>query len=201
MVEAIGTWFAGIVTAGSLWLGFSILRRDRTKEEREQAEQVVVSYRLEMRSGLNAGEDVEIYIHNTSARPIRQPIFIAEGRRTNDVIRELKQSGATSEDPLVQRLRGTDKIGPEMQEGWLDRSQGPDHPIETIPADGQKKLIVKLSMPHICYEFLFSFFDYKGIYWTRNVVTHELTRAEGEPRWKSLPRRTWRRIAGVTHRN
>jgi hypothetical protein len=38
MVEALGTWFAGIATAGSLFLGFTILRSDRKKAEREQAD-------------------------------------------------------------------------------------------------------------------------------------------------------------------
>ena len=42
MVEAIGTWFAGVVTAGSFWLGFTILRSDRKKEERAQASRFVV---------------------------------------------------------------------------------------------------------------------------------------------------------------
>jgi hypothetical protein len=37
MVEALGTWFAGVATAGSFWLGFSILRSDRKKEEWSQA--------------------------------------------------------------------------------------------------------------------------------------------------------------------
>jgi len=42
MVEALGTWFAGVATAGSLWLGFTILRSDRKKEERSQASRFLI---------------------------------------------------------------------------------------------------------------------------------------------------------------
>lgn len=42
MVEAIGTWFAGVATALALLLGFKIMRDDRKKEERDQAGKVAI---------------------------------------------------------------------------------------------------------------------------------------------------------------
>jgi len=86
MVEALGTWFAGIATAGSLFLGFTILRSDRKKAEREQAEQVVVSSILSMRAGEDAGDDMTIHVHNTSPKPIRSPTLIADGRRPSKLL-------------------------------------------------------------------------------------------------------------------
>jgi hypothetical protein len=192
MVEALGTWFAGIATAGSLFLGFTILRSDRKKAEREQAEQVVVSSILSMRAGEDAGDDMTIHVHNTSPKPIRSPTLIADGRRPKQVIRDLQQAGG--QDELIQTLRGVNEIGPELHEGWLDRPSNPFRPIDVIQADGERTMIVKLPRPPICYTFKFSFFDAKGIYWTRDVGSHTLSKAHGEPRLKRWPRQTWRRL-------
>jgi hypothetical protein len=85
-----------------------------------------------------------------------------------------------------------DTIGPELHEGWLDRD--PAHPISVIPADGQKTMMVKLSLPNICYKFEFSFFDAKGTYWTYDVQSRGLSKAKRESRLKRWPRRAWRRI-------
>jgi cbb3-type cytochrome oxidase subunit 3 len=42
MVEAIGTWFAGIFTALALLLGIKIMLDDRKKEERAQAARFLI---------------------------------------------------------------------------------------------------------------------------------------------------------------
>jgi hypothetical protein len=59
-------------------------------------------------------------------------------------------------------------------------------------------MIVKLPLPPICDTFKLSFFDAKGIYWTREVGSHTLSKAQGEPRLKGwpgpisfTPRRAW----------
>lgn len=44
MLEALGTWFAGVATAGSFWLGFTILRSDRKREERAQAAKIAIYF-------------------------------------------------------------------------------------------------------------------------------------------------------------
>jgi hypothetical protein len=49
-IEALGTWFGGIATAGSLWLGFMLLRGDRLREVRAQASQVVIYPSVFMRA-------------------------------------------------------------------------------------------------------------------------------------------------------
>lgn len=74
MVEALGTWFAGIATAGSLLLGFSILRNDRRKEESDQARRVVVWYEhpLERMPSSAVMRSIH-YICNRSDAPIFVP--------------------------------------------------------------------------------------------------------------------------------
>ena len=69
MVEALGTWFAGVVTAGSFWLGFSILRSDRKKEERAQAAKVAI---LPESFPVKSEDDwrLRIRVWNHSDRPI-----------------------------------------------------------------------------------------------------------------------------------
>jgi hypothetical protein len=42
MLEALGTWFAGVVTAGSLLLGLTILRHDRQRQLVEQAKEIAI---------------------------------------------------------------------------------------------------------------------------------------------------------------
>src|SRR5262245_22400358 len=56
-------WVAGVLSGVSLILALYIVLRDRRKAEREQAEQVVVSWGVSMRSGVvvDAGQEVSIY--------------------------------------------------------------------------------------------------------------------------------------------
>jgi hypothetical protein len=77
MVEALGTWFAGAVTAGSFWLGFSILRSDRKNEERAQAAKVAIL----PESFPDTSEDdwrLRIRVWNHSDRPISTHSYITE---------------------------------------------------------------------------------------------------------------------------
>jgi hypothetical protein len=65
----VATWFTGIVTAGSFWLGFTILRSDRKKEEREQAAKIAIL----PESFPDTSEDdwrLRIRVWNHSDRPI-----------------------------------------------------------------------------------------------------------------------------------
>ena len=75
MVEAIGTWFAGIATAGSLWLGFTILRSDRNKEERDQAGKVAVFSKVLFwePSHPEHGLQIQVRVWNNSPLPIIDP--------------------------------------------------------------------------------------------------------------------------------
>jgi hypothetical protein len=170
-------------------------RRNRMKEERAQAEQVVVSQRLSMRAGEDTGADVTIYVHNTSPKPIRLPMLIASGGKLKAVVRDLKQAGG-GQDQLIETLRGMREIPPQIHEG-LAKPPNPLHPIDVIPADGQRTLIVKLPLPLICYTYEFCFHDAKGIYWIRDVVARKLFKAKGEPRLKRWPREAGRRIASA----
>jgi hypothetical protein len=67
-VEAVGTWFAGIATAGSLWLGFTILRSDRKREERSQADKIDIYSQSHW--GVDDVKQVDVRVWNHSDQPI-----------------------------------------------------------------------------------------------------------------------------------
>ena len=66
----VATWFTGIVTAGSLWIAFLILRSDRKKEESAQARLVAAWTTTNLSE---SGEfTLELAIWNRSSLPIFQ---------------------------------------------------------------------------------------------------------------------------------
>jgi hypothetical protein len=189
MVEALGTWFAGVATAGSFWLGFSILRRDRKKEASEQAQRVITSSAHSMRAGIDAGEDITLYVENASDRPIRLLAFIAEGRPVQKVIAELRTTGA-KDDPLLRRLQETEVIGPILHEGWVKGSTDPEYPIDELKSGARTSFkILFVDFPRICYELDFSFTDANGVYWRKDIQSGKLLSADDlgrRQRWQKL---------------
>lgn len=79
--EALGTWFSGILTAGSLILGFSILRRDRQREERAQAAKVSAWF-----EGHLFAKKVSIYVANHSEQVIRVPVLLLKAPADSDAL-------------------------------------------------------------------------------------------------------------------
>jgi hypothetical protein len=79
MVEALGTWFAGVATAGSFWLGFSILRSDRKKEEWSQARRFHI-WTLETFPPDREEAQLAVFVWNTSDQPIFMPMLIGNPR-------------------------------------------------------------------------------------------------------------------------
>ena len=79
MVEALGTWFAGVATAGSFWLGFSILRSDRKKEERSLALRFIIWSAVISRAEWE-GPQLVVSVRNTSDQPIFLPMLIGNPR-------------------------------------------------------------------------------------------------------------------------
>ena len=61
---SLADWVAGVGTAGALLLGFSILLRDRQKEERAEASQVSVWF-INQRDGTT-----QVHVSNGAKRPI-----------------------------------------------------------------------------------------------------------------------------------
>jgi hypothetical protein len=67
----VATWFTGIVTAGSFWLGFTILRSDRKREERSQASLLYIqSYIYVDPKKPELGQQLHIGVQNDSDRAI-----------------------------------------------------------------------------------------------------------------------------------
>jgi hypothetical protein len=75
----VATWFTGIVTAGSFWLGFTILRSDRKKEEQSQAKRFLVWSSIVERPEWD-GPQLVVSAWNTSDHPIFLPTLIGDLR-------------------------------------------------------------------------------------------------------------------------
>jgi hypothetical protein len=185
MVEALGTWFAGIATAGSLWLGFSILRRDRKKEAMEQAQRIITSSFHERRlGGSDAGEDITLYVQNASDRPIRRLTFRATGRPVKKVIAEFRR--ASDDDTLIKRLEQTSVIETIWHEGFGERPKDPTYPIDELKPDERKSLKINFgTFPGSCYEMDFSFIDANGIYWQKELRSGKLL-SHKDVMWRDL---------------
>jgi hypothetical protein len=67
----VATWFTGIVTAATFWLGFIILRSDRKNEERSQAAKIAIyaAHFLEA-AHEEDGWQIDVHVWNHSDRPI-----------------------------------------------------------------------------------------------------------------------------------
>jgi hypothetical protein len=71
MLEALGTWFAGVATAGSFWLGFTTLRSDRKREERAQAAKIAIYFERFLKDHQReAGLQLRVRVWNHSEQPI-----------------------------------------------------------------------------------------------------------------------------------
>jgi hypothetical protein len=75
----VATWFTGVVTAGSFWLGFTILRSDRKKEERSQASRFLIWSFIKGRLEWD-GLELVVSVWNTSDQPIFLPMLIGNPR-------------------------------------------------------------------------------------------------------------------------
>jgi hypothetical protein len=106
IVEALGTWFAGVATAGSFWLGFSILRSDRKKEERSQALRFLIWSSVISRPEWG-GPQLVVSVWNRSDQSIFLPMLIGNPR---DV--------------------GRGKLFPSKQSGVLEPQLRPGHESE-----------------------------------------------------------------------
>lgn len=68
-IGSLAEWVSGLATAGSLFLGFSILRRDRQKDDQAEAAQVVTWF-------INEPDGtVQLNVTNGGSRPIVHATF------------------------------------------------------------------------------------------------------------------------------
>lgn len=82
----VATWFTGIITAGSFWLGFTILRSDRMKEERAQASKVYIQSQIYVDpDNPDRGRQLHIGVRNDSDRPIY--LYGLRGLHKNEIER------------------------------------------------------------------------------------------------------------------
>ncbi|MFF4248907.1 hypothetical protein ACFYY2_31195 [Streptomyces sp. NPDC001822] len=66
-------WASAIGTSGSLLLGFAILLRDRRKEERQEAQKIVIHFNRD-------DKNVKVHLLNTADRPILLPRVLCTGQ-------------------------------------------------------------------------------------------------------------------------
>jgi len=177
MVEALGTWFAGVATAGSLFLGFSILRSDRKKEQRSQALRFVYwdEGRLGLRKGYATLTQYEppftyrVVVHNTSDQPIVRPML--ELRRMPPRTAKRKFGRQSFVDYYPREDVGGHKLKllknfDDYRNWYLPPRAFIDRTIE-LPA-----------APDIFWTWI-SFVDATGTSWRRDLATGKLSRNKG----------------------
>jgi hypothetical protein len=92
----VATWFTGVLTGGSLLLGFSILRNDRRKEERAKVSDIVCWYReisADKYAKVYPGEEpssedrffYRVALHNLSPRPVLYAQIDIHERRFSEI--------------------------------------------------------------------------------------------------------------------
>jgi hypothetical protein len=167
-----------VATAGSLWLGFSILRRDRKKEDRAQAVRVITYYVHSLRAGSIASV-YQLTVDNTSDQPIRQVMLAAEGKSPAEVKAALQKEKPPNED-LLKQIEGVDSFGGYLNLGLKDDE---DSPINEIASHERREFELKLDWPINFYYIAFSFIDARGVYWERDLIAGEMHTAQ-EWKWR-----------------
>jgi hypothetical protein len=110
----VPSWFGSVLTGASLMLGFYILLRDRSKEEREQASKVIAQHddlwppdhevpptTLERLDGKPIWR---VVVTNKSDGPLSGVVVMA-CLRADLLVQELKKSGAHDEARSIPRMR------------------------------------------------------------------------------------------------
>jgi hypothetical protein len=165
----VATWLTGLFTAGSLILGFSILRADRKKQERAEAAGIHTRL-IEDFSGAMGGQ-VRIVIGNRSNTPMFHVRVCAQPlhrRRLKQVLSEL--TDRPKNDELSKLKLETGNLEKHAN-GVLESQAG---------ADG----ILELPLSRKLYDLYVEFSDINSIRWVRPVNSWKLIRYSRFMRWK-----------------
>jgi hypothetical protein len=177
----VATWVTGSITAGSLWLGFSILRSDHKKEERAQAQRVLawsddrIHIPEEWKAlppGLLQPHQATINVTNSSEHPVVHYFVYAEPLTE----RQLRtRAGKTVARSLMASTRFSNAPSADLKV------------VSTQALPAGQSITVRINMPviPIAYDLFLRFSDINGRDWTRSVKTSKLWRTDNV-RWRSL---------------
>ena len=181
----VPAWAGSILTSGSLALGFSILRRDRQKEEREQASKVGAS--LKSTDGkLHHVSSVYIVVSNNSDALVSDCRIFAIPRSEREIIRicngpeQLEEAYRLAEErPLNRPVPFEHDHAVAFYTEPLDSNEDPNiyNPYENklfIKGDTTTRTFV-LPLPVSWYRVELTFVDMSGRRWHRDLTTGALS--------------------------
>jgi hypothetical protein len=164
----IATWVTGLFTAGSLLLGFIILRADRKRAERAEAAGVHIRSK-------------ELY-EIKSARPYR--VKIAIGNKSSTAMFDVRACAK----PISKRRRAQkrNESDPKMEDlkrlkleiGYPDQNA---HYI--LQSETEKDVTLELPVGSKFYDFRIEFADINSVRWIRLVDSWKLIRYSRFRRW------------------
>jgi hypothetical protein len=160
----VATWVQGVATAGSLWLGFGILRSDRKREERAQAAKIharlVAPFVIE--------PDLEgactVFVVNRSDSPIFSVHPLATPLPPTQ---RLAIKGTNSS---YRHLTDSELInGPQIEIGTFMRD---GKGISTVEPGEELGAALDLPFSSAFYSIRVEFSDINGVRWIRPVDSH-----------------------------
>jgi len=177
------TWLASILTGLSLLLGFSILRSDRQKEERRQANAIAVGRGPTTVTRVGSALDLRecrFMVWNSSEGVIVEPTLTLEPipRKELQKLRALWGNGDPRslpqvEFPMVEELRS---VPAEEDPARLHNS------IRTLgPGESTTFAVMLGEHSPLNYEPHLRFADASGERWERNGRTNRLSRIHPSP--------------------
>jgi len=166
----VATWFTGIVTAGTFWLGFTILRSDRKKEERLQAFGIV-GWDADMRRPYTRGH--RIVVRNASAQPVMDVALWGRLWSAEEFDRRIGKKH-------YQLYFSSDKY-PEPH-GVYEQFDSTDSYLE--PGDMREIVLDSTRYFAKAYELLLVFIDGSGVMWRRDIHTGRLSKMKDLEAWR-----------------
>jgi hypothetical protein len=171
----VPSWFGSVLTGASLMLGFYILLRDRSKEEREQASKVMAQHydlwppdhylpptTLERLDGKPIWR---VVVTNKSDGPLSGVVVMA-CLRADLLVQELKKSGAHDEARSIPRMH-------QFEVYHLERDGRPTAIIEA-----GDRLYTDFVLPRDLryYDLRVEFLDANAVRWVRHLGSGHLHR-------------------------
>jgi hypothetical protein len=185
-VGDLATWVVGLLTAGSLLLGFSILRRDRRDKRREQAAKVTAWIRHRAITGGAHGDAATLYITNSSAGPLVTPVFAAFGRLASDIQKDLRDLNPANIVELLALLDGVTGRISSPSAKTLGVNDSPE-----LPQGATSQAALDLAFPAYFYDYYLSFSDGQGRTWTKDFQTMKLVEGTPHSRYRSWQYKFW----------
>jgi hypothetical protein len=173
----IATWVTGWFTAGSLLLGFSILRSDKKKEERTEAAGVHVRLKGHFDAkDKTRSHGVRIVIENRSTTPMFDVRVCAQPRSAKQMER-MSITPAQLDAIFDVDVKDTAKAT-KFESGYLEENDNGILEPGTNAAG-----ILKLPFDSVFYDLRVEFSDVNAIRWIRKPDSWELIRYPRFKRW------------------